>query len=587
MLIETQGCNTGSCSKEDCTVSEWSQWGFCSTTCGLGQQARSRTITALRGEDGHGCYNLLGEVQACNNPVECESRDCAWGGWASWSYCSRSCDGGVRSRKREIRQAPNKNGRPCEPELKENVQACNTHKCSDHCVDGQWDDWSDWAPCSVSCARGTTFRTRHIAKSANECGNPPEGLASETGICIVDTPCVPERDCEFSQWADWGSCSASCDGMRERARSVLHYGLGKGRWCEGSMKELQPCNPGQYENQPLGCQADYPVDCQMGQWAAWSRCSADCDGGVQRRMRVVHQRAFHGGRGCLAALSEVKECNRQLCDGGTYPVDCELGDWDDWGNCDKCAGEKTRFRIIKRYAANGGRPCDQSAVREVGICDRECSRNLWCTWTTWQDWGECSKTCGRGAKRRRRRYLHLSQSQSGELEPLDMPPGPEGNLGGFPTVEDPQGNGQSEFVTQAPPETTKGPDTYWQALNSHVQMGGTTTAAPTTAAPTTQAQSATQASFWGAPQAFTTAAPLATGAGWTVQRNEVGDYEKLYKRAQDLESTHAQELLLAFAAGCVSLTLLLVGRAWSSGSSQLREAATEANTEAADPLVTA
>jgi len=579
VLIETQGCNTGSCSQEDCSVSEWSEWGFCSTTCGVGQQARSRSITALRGEDGHGCYNLLGEVQACKAPTECETRDCAWGDWNSWSYCSRSCDGGVRSRKRHIRQAPSKNGRQCEPEQKEFVQACNTHKCTDHCIDGQWDEWSDWAECSVSCSRGTTFRTRHIAKSANECGNPPEGLASETRICIVDAPCVPERDCEFSQWGSWGSCSSSCDGMRERARTVLHYGLGHGRWCQGSMKELQPCNPRMGQQQPLGCRKDYPVDCRMGEWADWSRCTADCDGGVQRRMRVVEQRAFHGGRGCLAALSEVKECNRQLCNGGTFPVDCLLADWSDWGICDKCDGEKTRFRNIQRYAANGGRPCAQSDVRQVGQCDRKCSRNLWCTWTDWQDWDACSKTCGRGAKRRRRRYLHLSHSQGGELEPLDMPPGPEGKNGGYPTLqEQPTSTKRPEFVFRGP-HTTKSPGGYWQGMQPQPP---TTPAAPwargTTAAPWAQPAPAT----WAQP-----APPPAVGTAWTVQRNEVGEYETLYKRAQDFESNQTQELLLAFVAGVGSLALLLlVGRAWSSGSFSL--VAMEADRDGSDdPLVAA
>ena len=81
---------------------EWESWGFCSTTCGVGQRTRScelsfiesqvphavvtdvsqvaacawlrrclhvsplfrgRKIVGLRGVDGHGCYEALGEVQ--------------------------------------------------------------------------------------------------------------------------------------------------------------------------------------------------------------------------------------------------------------------------------------------------------------------------------------------------------------------------------------------------------------------------------------------------------------------------------------------------------------------------------------------
>ena len=70
---------------------EWESWGFCSTTCGVGQRTRrrqlcfyqffllmqravcccfpgwfefqGRQILGLRGIDGHGCYEALGEVQ--------------------------------------------------------------------------------------------------------------------------------------------------------------------------------------------------------------------------------------------------------------------------------------------------------------------------------------------------------------------------------------------------------------------------------------------------------------------------------------------------------------------------------------------
>ncbi|CAE8692431.1 unnamed protein product, partial [Polarella glacialis] len=244
-LIETQGCNTNSCGGLDCKVSEWGGWGFCSVTCGSGQRTRSRSIVNQRDADGHGCYDILGEVEACVSGNECVQRDCAWGGWSMWSYCSRSCDGGVRTKVRHILTVPSKTGRQCEPELKEIIEPCNTMQCrlQGSCLDGLWAQWTDWSTCSVSCSRGTTFRTRGIARPASDCGKFPEGLSSETRICIVSTPCVPERDCEFQPWTEWGQCSGSCDGMRERSRQISTYGRGRGAWCRGPMKESAPCNP--------------------------------------------------------------------------------------------------------------------------------------------------------------------------------------------------------------------------------------------------------------------------------------------------------------------------------------------------------
>ncbi|CAE7782976.1 HMCN1 [Symbiodinium pilosum] len=531
ILIETRGCNSQSCSGHDCRVSEWESWGFCSTTCGVGQRTRRRQILGLRGIDGHGCYEALGEVQACSNEVECEERDCVWGEWAAWSYCSRSCDGGIRSRKRQILRVPSKHGRQCDAEIKETVQPCNTHTCTTaECSDGLWSHWSDWSPCSVSCDRGTTFRTRHVAKTASECGSFPAGLSSETRICEVSAPCVPDRDCVFGEWSAWGPCSAHCDGTQERSRAVKHFGLGHGSWCSGATKELRPCNPKLGHDRPAGCQEDHPVDCIVGEWAHWSRCTAVCDGGVQRRTRVVVQRASHGGRGCLSALSEVQECNRHLCSGGNMPVDCEVGQWQEWGLCSKCDGEITRFRTILRYASNGGRPCDHMAVREVGKCPRACSSNLYCTWAGWQDWGECSKTCGRGGKRRRRRYLHLSHDAGAKLLPGGpgapgqggVPPGPGVSNGGYPTLE--------EFTTRA----------------------STTTIVP--------------------PAPLPMQVPMPTLPGMTVS-SVSAEYEVMFQRSKDvdkcvlhdnavcmctfgnmqeMESTHVKDLLLSFAGGFLS-----------------------------------
>merc|ERR1712014_82704 len=74
-------------------------------------------------------------------------------------------------------------------------------------------------------------------------------------------------------------------------------------------------------------------------------------------------------------------------------------------------------------------------------------------WQTWKEWGSCTKTCGRGAKRRR--CLHLSHNADGEISPGQgsgaMPPGPEGRHGGYPTISDPREHEEKEdgeFVQQ-------------------------------------------------------------------------------------------------------------------------------------------
>lgn len=536
ILMETRGCNSQSCGGHDCAFSDWTHWGYCSATCGVGQVTRSREILAVRGIDGHGCYDSLGEVKECRNANECEARDCVWGDWTTWSYCSRSCAGGIRSRKRHIQTVPNKHGRQCDAEIKENIEPCNTHKCSHaNCEDGAWEAWSDWSVCSVSCARGTTFRKRKVKKSASQCGNFPVGKSMETNICEVNVPCVPDRDCEFGTWSAWGPCSADCDGTQQRSRAVKHYGLGHGSWCSGGLKEIRPCNPKLGDHRPLGCRRDEPVDCEIGEWTHWSSCTAHCDGGVQRRTRVVLQRASHGGRGCLAALSEVNECNRHLCTSSNGPVDCEVGQWEEWGLCNKCDGERTRFRNILRYASDGGRTCDQMGIREVDKCPRSCNGNLYCTWASWEDWAECSKTCGRGGKRRRRRYLHLTEER-GEV----LAPEPEASTTTTTTQEE-------SFVKVLAPAAPAAP---------------TAPAVPAVVPPVVPAAPVVLQTP--APPAIP--APVGYGGGMTVR--SVGSaydlnavtaaYEKL-RKTQDMEF-HGLDVILSFAGGFASLSLFMAAR---------------------------
>jgi len=87
------------------------------------------------------------------------------------------------------------------------------------------------------------------------------------------------------------------------------------------------------------------------------------------------------------------------------------GEWQDWGACAKCDGERLRFRHISQYARHGGKPCERFASEESGPCPlgRSCGNTpKFCTWGEWAAWSECSAKCGEG-KRLRRRYLGLSE----------------------------------------------------------------------------------------------------------------------------------------------------------------------------------
>jgi len=71
---------------------------------------------------------------------------------------------------------------------------------------------------------------------------------------------------------------------------------------------------------------------------------------------------------------------------------------------------------VKSYNANGGKPCEPGAAREVAGCDeRICGTPLYCGWGAWQEWGSCSSLCGVGTRERTRRLEVSSEKPPASL----------------------------------------------------------------------------------------------------------------------------------------------------------------------------
>merc|ERR1719446_480679 len=103
------------------------------------------------------------------------------------------------------------------------------------------------------------------------------------------------QDCEVSKW-DPEECTKVCAGGEQKlTRSVISHPNG-GTKCLplAAMKScnLHPC----------------PVDCVLDTWSGWSKCSAECGGGVQQRLREVKQAMKYGGKPCQST-SESIACN--------------------------------------------------------------------------------------------------------------------------------------------------------------------------------------------------------------------------------------------------------------------------------------
>ena len=402
-LIQIRACTSQPCESEDCQVSEWLHWSSCSASCGSGYQTRTREVLKLRGPGGLGCFSALAQNKICHGR-SCVT-DCDWGAWEQWSDCSQTCGGGVMKRTRNLRSMPSAGGATCSQKALSEVLPCNLGACGVSCIDGAWEEWEEWAPCSRSCNGGETFRRRQIAAMANSCGTPAVGQSREVKFCNIDIPCHGSKDCLLTPWSSWNACSSTCDGVSMRSREVAEFGHGDGLFCSGALKELAPCNPARENHQLDECVRGPPVDCQLQPWEAWTDCTATCGGGERRRSRQIAQEAYNGGFGCQEPLLEVLECARSLCYEAHDPVDCVLGEWHSWGACNSCGGEHTRIRHILMFAQNGGKECPPADVVETTECPHNCGTKFACTWAVWGAWSQCSMSCGVGGRRKRIRRL--------------------------------------------------------------------------------------------------------------------------------------------------------------------------------------
>jgi len=148
------------------------------------------------------------------------------------------------------------------------------------------------------------------------------------------------QDCEVARW-DAEACSKKCaTGEQKLTRNVLTHSNGGARCLP--LAALRSCN-----DQPC------PVNCKLESWSGWSKCSAECGGGVSQRLREVTMNMKNGGNPC-GETSETKACNGQACE-----EDCELKRWTKWSDCSKdCdGGTRKRQRYIKKQAKGGGK-CD-------------------------------------------------------------------------------------------------------------------------------------------------------------------------------------------------------------------------------------
>jgi hypothetical protein len=195
---------------------------------------------------------------------------------------------------------------------------------------------------------------KEYKKKMAECKGTVEEILF-TNICAVRkvrnsvmthssiSPPAKISDCDVGDWVA-SECTMDCDdscpqedpyacgGWQDLTREVVVSPNSFGLMCPALLMKKK-CN-----------QMKCPVDCVLSEWSGWSKCTKDCEGGVQGKTRSILTKAKNGGESCDSATEE-RSCNTGSCD-----RDCTLTDWTDWSPCTMACGgglqEHTRSVVV-------------------------------------------------------------------------------------------------------------------------------------------------------------------------------------------------------------------------------------------------
>ncbi|CAM1294394.1 SPON1 (predicted), partial [Pycnogonum litorale] len=361
--------------------------------------------------------------------------ECAVSEWSAFTPCPVTCGPGIVMRSRSFRNQMKAKMFDCQAQLVEK-KMCDTVSCdSVQLTKCRTSLWSEWSECGVTCGKGfRTRRRRYLLRKARKVCN--ERL-TEKEYCVGSELYCPKTnkmmdpDCEVTQWSEWSPCTVSC-GKGLRIRTRLRLKLNQHKQCQNELMQKSPC------------MADR-IDCAIGPTEAREVCImkkkvGPCRGYFPRWYYDVTkglclQFIYGGCRGNRNNFEHYVDC-KQICEmirgslasssspptsprktfiplvgigrgtsfvnrGDIGVVDCMVTEWLEWSECSRTCGKgrRERRRFVKAMPKNGGQACPTKLVQK-----RKCRGNkpcpVDCVLGEWTTWSECSKTCGEALKKR-------------------------------------------------------------------------------------------------------------------------------------------------------------------------------------------
>ncbi|XP_070537085.1 thrombospondin type-1 domain-containing protein 7A-like isoform X2 [Ptychodera flava] len=475
--------------------------------CGDGLQVRDVSCVREDGEtvDIDLCLKYAGKVpevsQSCR--VHC-TEDCTLSEWSKFGKCSSECEG-QKTRKRKLigssRRREECQNNKLFPVIES--QSCTCPNYTQVTV-GNWSDCilpfkkiknhrqnTPKGALNIECGEGKRYQRVICINSYNQeivsnslCSQSEDDISIEfiEETCNVACPV----DCKLSSWSTWTECSRSCGtGMRSRERYLKERSHGAGRQCphideNNKIEEREPCysdcshyiwiahhwkecdlydseddtcgkgwqhktvrcvlrQPGKEDiivddsfcdkaEEPSAariCLLPCNGDCVVSDWSPWSLCSHPCNTSEFREQTryIVRQPRSDG-----AACPNLN--NSEPCLNG---ISCFDYHWNitEWSTCrlndNAICGNGLKTRKLDCIRSDGRSvsfaKCEQFALNtKPGPLEEPCHLvcPMDCQMSNWSPWSQCSMTCGHEGISLRQRHIVREANQFGRYCPTDM-----------------------------------------------------------------------------------------------------------------------------------------------------------------------
>ncbi|KAJ8288081.1 hypothetical protein COCON_G00007400 [Conger conger] len=422
--------------KRDCTVTPFSDWSTCPSTCQTGgnvkkKQSRNRVIIQLPANGGQDCPELLHEEKECESPSVCQGyrwrthkwRRCQLVPWhirQDSPGAQETCGPGLQTRAISCRRQDGGQADIAECLKLATLMPPITQPCQLLCQDDcQLSSWSKFSPCTSDCSAVRTRKRVLVGKSKKRdmCKNTQIYPLSETQYCPCDKykaqPVGNWSDCVLPEGRVEGILGMKVQGDIKECGSGYRYQAVACYDQNGRLVETSRCNSHGYIE--TACIIPCPSDCKLSEWSNWSRCTKSCGSGVKVRSKWLREKPYNGGRPCpkLDHVNQVYEMVPCVSDCSQYVWVAEP--WSVWkvSNVDlkENCGEGVQTRKVRCMLNTIDGPSD--AVEDY-LCDPEemplgaqgsqlpCPED--CVLSHWGPWSRCSLPCNEKSSRERTAY---------------------------------------------------------------------------------------------------------------------------------------------------------------------------------------